>query len=107
MRFRCHTGHAYTADVLMAEQTKKVEETLWIALRMFEERKNLLTLMTNPKARGFTPSAAARLKESNVHITRIRAMLVSGTENATEAARSKINGTKAGKRKTEDVGRKR
>src|SRR5690606_35196350 len=45
MRFRCHTGHAYTSSSLLAEQTKKIEETMWIALRMFEERKNLLMEM--------------------------------------------------------------
>jgi two-component system chemotaxis response regulator CheB len=80
VRFRCHTGHAFTADVLIAEQTKKIEETLWVALRMFEERKNLLTTMTDPKAKGFTMSAAERIKESQVHIERIRAILLAGTE---------------------------
>src|SRR5690606_41119655 len=30
IRFRCHTGHAYTAAVLLAEQTDKFEETLWV-----------------------------------------------------------------------------
>jgi two-component system, chemotaxis family, protein-glutamate methylesterase/glutaminase len=82
VRFRCHTGHAFTADVLLAEQTKKVEETLWVALRMFEERKNLLTIMTDPKARNFSPSATERLTDSQVHIERIRAILLAGTEVA-------------------------
>jgi two-component system chemotaxis response regulator CheB len=45
LRYRCHTGHAFTADVLLAEQTRNIEETLWVALRMFEERKNLLNTM--------------------------------------------------------------
>jgi len=45
LRYRCHTGHAYTAPVLLAEQTAKIEETLWVALRMFEERRNLLVTM--------------------------------------------------------------
>jgi len=75
LRYRCHTGHAYTSEVLLAEQTAKVEETLWIALRMFEERKNLLTTMSDRGGRGFSPSAGARAKESQVHIDRLRAML--------------------------------
>jgi two-component system, chemotaxis family, protein-glutamate methylesterase/glutaminase len=78
LRYRCHTGHAYTSSVLLAEQTAKIEETLWIALRMFEERKNLLTTMSQRNGRGFSPSAAARAKESEVHINRIRAMLKAG-----------------------------
>jgi two-component system, chemotaxis family, protein-glutamate methylesterase/glutaminase len=80
LRYRCHVGHAYTASVLLAEQTKKIEETLWVALRMFEERKNLLNTMADPKSKGFKRSAAERSKEFQVHIERIRAILLSGTE---------------------------
>lgn len=78
LRYRCHTGHAYTSDVLLAEQTAKIEETLWTALRMFEERRNLMMTMSERGSRKFTPSAAARAKESEVHINRIRAMLRAG-----------------------------
>jgi two-component system chemotaxis response regulator CheB len=42
-RYRCHTGHSYTGPALLASQAEKIEEMLWISLRMFEERKNLLT----------------------------------------------------------------
>src|SRR5207248_8901920 len=41
-RYRCHTGHSFTAAALLASQSERIEETLWISLRMFEERKNLL-----------------------------------------------------------------
>jgi two-component system, chemotaxis family, protein-glutamate methylesterase/glutaminase len=74
-RYRCHTGHAFTAAVLLAEQTKKIEETLWTALRMFEERKNLLNTMADPRSHTFVRSATERAKESQVHIERIRQML--------------------------------
>jgi two-component system chemotaxis response regulator CheB len=37
MRFRCHTGHAYSVDSLLAEFTEKTEETLWSAIRAIEE----------------------------------------------------------------------
>lgn len=83
LRYRCHTGHAYTSAVLLAEQNAKIEETLWIALRMFEERRNLLTTMSDRNGRGFSPSAAARAKESEVHIHRIRAMLRTGAADVT------------------------
>lgn len=33
IRFRCHTGHAYTASSLLADVTKSVEEKLWQAMR--------------------------------------------------------------------------
>lgn len=75
LRFRCHTGHAYTAASLLAEQTKKIEETMWTALRMFEERKNLLTEMARGKKGVGSRSALERAKMSQVHIDRIRAIL--------------------------------
>ena len=41
-RFRCHTGHAFSLDSLLATVTEKVEETLWSALRAVEETVILL-----------------------------------------------------------------
>lgn len=40
-RFRCRTGHAWTAQSLVAQQDEQVEESLWIALRVLEERADL------------------------------------------------------------------
>ena len=88
LRYRCHTGHAYTAPVLLAQQSAKIEETLWIALRMFEERRNLLATMASQKKRSdpresvpgagnreVYASTAERAKEAAVHVERIRALL--------------------------------
>ncbi|MCE3605301.1 chemotaxis protein CheB [Massilia sp. P8910] len=79
LRFRCHTGHAYTAATLLAEQTAKMEETLWVALRMFEENKNLLVKMGADGTA--SPSYVERVEQSNIHIRRIKAMLHSNTAN--------------------------
>ena len=79
-RYRCHTGHSFTAPVLLAEQSAKIEETLWSALRMFEERRNLLLTMSQRHAGTSTQSSAERMKESDVHIERIRAMLLASTK---------------------------
>ncbi len=75
-RYRCHTGHAYTEASLLAAQTQKIEETMWIALRMFEERRNLLTTIASEKEGATSRSAAERAKLSQVHINRIRAILL-------------------------------
>lgn len=77
LRFRCHTGHAYTAAYLLAEQTNKIEETMWTALRMFEERKNLLTEIARGGKGVGSQSALERAKMSQVHIDRIRTILKS------------------------------
>lgn len=89
LRFRCHTGHAYTGDTLLAEQSSRIEETLWVALRMFEERKNLLNAMSDPRSRKFVKSAASRAKESDVHIQRIRAMLISSEKSTGKTSTSR------------------
>lgn len=37
LHYRCHVGHAYTAESLVAGQDGAVEEALWTALRTLEE----------------------------------------------------------------------
>ena len=44
-RYRCRTGHAFSAESLAAAQSKGVEDALWIALRALEENAALLRTM--------------------------------------------------------------
>lgn len=44
-RFRCHTGHAFSADSLLANITENIEETLWSAIRGIDESVMLLNQM--------------------------------------------------------------
>ncbi|MET3112819.1 two-component system chemotaxis response regulator CheB [Pedobacter sp. CG_S7] len=83
MRYRCHTGHAYTSATLVAEQTMKIEETMWTALRMFEERKNLLTTIAKEQSGSAAKSALERASLSQVHIDRIKAILLSNDKGTT------------------------
>ena len=41
LRFRCRTGHARSAESLVAQQDGDVEEALWTALRVLEERAEM------------------------------------------------------------------
>lgn len=41
LRFRCETGHAYSAASLAEAQTDEVEEALWASLRALENRAEL------------------------------------------------------------------
>jgi two-component system chemotaxis response regulator CheB len=41
MRYRCHTGHAFTAKVLEALQGEAIEDALWGAIRALHERERL------------------------------------------------------------------
>jgi two-component system chemotaxis response regulator CheB len=75
-RYRCHTGHSFTAAALLTSQSEKIEETLWASLRMFEERKNLLNNIAAKETGGtLKRSYSQRAKDTEIHIERIRAML--------------------------------
>ena len=52
LRFRCHTGHAYTADSLLSDITEGVEDSLWNAIRSIEESVRLLRHMADHMADG-------------------------------------------------------
>jgi two-component system, chemotaxis family, protein-glutamate methylesterase/glutaminase len=41
-RYRCHVGHAFTEENLLGSMESSTESALWTALRIIEERKNLL-----------------------------------------------------------------
>ncbi|GAA3962541.1 chemotaxis protein CheB [Hymenobacter antarcticus] len=79
LRFRCHTGHAHTADSLLNKSQKSLEETLWVALRMMEERKNLLSSMAERGEAPYPEHQAERLEEIKKHINRLREFLLNGS----------------------------
>lgn len=78
-RYRCYTGHTYSERDLSVKQAEQVESTLWIALRMIEERRNLLRKMElETKQRGFHRIAsdhADRAQELDDHIARLKGIL--------------------------------
>jgi len=39
-RYRCFTGHVFSESFLDKQYADKTEETLWVAIRMMEERRN-------------------------------------------------------------------
>jgi len=87
LRFRCHTGHAYTAEALLESSQQEMEETLWVALRMMEERKNLLSNMASRGERYWGTQQEERVEEIKRHINRLREFLLSGSENTSPDAR--------------------
>lgn len=38
VRFRCHTGHAYSLESLMAEIDEAIQDSLWNAIRSSDEK---------------------------------------------------------------------
>lgn len=62
LRFRCHTGHAYSADSLLATVTGSAEDAVWNAFRALEESVMLLREMAD-EARDRPNGNAASLDE--------------------------------------------
>jgi len=42
LQFRCHVGHAYSPESLLADQADALERELWSVIRTFDERAGLL-----------------------------------------------------------------
>lgn len=63
MRFRCQVGHGFTADVLGKEQEGRVDEALRVALRIIEERAELVQRMAADGRRSGR-SAVAQMYEA-------------------------------------------
>ena len=59
VRYRCHTGHAYSADSLLTSITENIEETLWSAIRGVEESIILLNNLGDYYADKNQPQLAA------------------------------------------------
>lgn len=59
IRYRCHTGHAYSVDSLLTSITEKIEDTLWSAIRGVEESIHLLNNLGDHYAERNQPQLAA------------------------------------------------
>lgn len=58
LRFRCQVGHAMTAEVLAKEQESAVDEALRVALRVIEERAELVGRMAEDARASARPAVA-------------------------------------------------
>ncbi|SDE96033.1 two-component system, chemotaxis family, response regulator CheB [Mucilaginibacter pineti] len=80
-RYRCHTGHVYTENALMEKQNEALEESLWISVRMLEERKNLFLNLAGKAGElqsGAETETTYRQKAAQlaIHIDRLKKLLV-------------------------------
>jgi two-component system, chemotaxis family, protein-glutamate methylesterase/glutaminase len=78
LRYRCHVGHAYDADLLLGAQTEGVERALWSALRALDERAALLRRLTRQEP--INASLASRwaelATEHEAHAQAVRSLLL-------------------------------
>lgn len=72
VRFRCHTGHAYSFESLLTTGVAAVEEALWSSVRSMEERVMLLRHIA-AHAREQGDDEAARSYEEQASVANARA----------------------------------
>jgi two-component system, chemotaxis family, protein-glutamate methylesterase/glutaminase len=76
-RFRCHTGHGYSAESLIAALNTGVEESLWGAVRALEEAGMLLSELAHLEAHhtGGANDLRARARQTETEAAAIREIL--------------------------------
>jgi two-component system chemotaxis response regulator CheB len=75
VRFRCRTGHAYSINSLLAEQTDALEVALWSALRALEEKAALTDRMAK-RAQTNSQTISAQRFQTQAHDSQQSAVLV-------------------------------
>jgi two-component system chemotaxis response regulator CheB len=75
LRFRCQVGHAYTADALAKEQESRVDEALRVALRIIEERAELVHRMSEDERRSGRIALAKMYETRSIEYRRYADMI--------------------------------
>jgi two-component system, chemotaxis family, protein-glutamate methylesterase/glutaminase len=77
LQFRCHEGHAYSPDSLLADQAEALERAFWSATRMLDERASLLRRLGERKYHSETvgKNSGAKAKELEQQSELIRQLL--------------------------------
>lgn len=92
LRFRCHIGHSFTADLFLSEQTQNIENALWSAVRAMEEKVTFSRQMAERMEGYNLQSAAAKYEEHanslDAEVSLIRGIILNGfaTKRAIVAA---------------------
>jgi two-component system, chemotaxis family, protein-glutamate methylesterase/glutaminase len=79
LRFRCHVGHAFTAETLASQQSSGLEDALWAAVRGFEENAKLASRISERTAgiggEEMKRRFERRAERARQHADEIRALL--------------------------------
>lgn len=90
LRFRCHIGHSFTANVFLAEQTQNIENALWSAVRAMEEKVTFLRQMAERMKNYHLQNAAAtyegHAQNLDIEVSLLRSMILNGFATKRTAA---------------------
>ena len=83
LRFRCHVGHAYTAEAWEGAQTEHLEQALWSAVRVMEEKVAFARQLASRRMRQGSAAGAERYttyaQQLEHEVTLIRELILKGT----------------------------
>lgn len=86
LRFRCHTGHAYTIESLLSEMDDMIEDSLWNAIRALEERAMLMR-HASEHVPGADGDMTARADETQNHANALRTVVTKEVKAKAGASR--------------------
>jgi two-component system chemotaxis response regulator CheB len=108
LRFRCQVGHGFTADVLAKEQESTVDEALRVALRIIQERAELVGRMAEDGRRSGRRAIAEmyeeRAAEYRNHAETIRRAVLLSLEEPSSRGEQSEDDTQARLRPLEQPG---
>lgn len=88
LRFRCHVGHAYSADSLSNGQGQMLEVALWSAVRALEEQmilaRRIIQRAQKANHTRAVESFEKRAREAEAHSSALRQLLLSGKKGDIE-----------------------
>jgi two-component system chemotaxis response regulator CheB len=83
LRYRCHTGHAFTAKVLEALQRDVVEDAIWGAIRALHEQERLFSTLSEKASEPHNAEKASEYKakamQAKAHSQTLREVIASRT----------------------------
>lgn len=83
--YRCHIGHAYSEDDLVLRQAETIENTIWVAVRMMEERKTMLAKMARQNDEKGLKSLSSQYRKHaddlEEHIAKMKQLLLAITKD--------------------------
>jgi two-component system, chemotaxis family, protein-glutamate methylesterase/glutaminase len=104
IRYRCHTGHAYSLESLVAEQADDLERALWSATRALEEKAALARRMGAQARQHHRHRSAAqfleRAEEAAQHADLVRQVILQQSElklQSNNGSADETNGSEDGK----------
>ena len=93
IRYRCHTGHAHTASMLLTDVTKSIEDTMWKSVRALEESILLLNQAADQLAKASQTEAAGHYRDQSARALdrahRIRELIFDNKQTAADGTQIK------------------